>query len=157
MQTVPNGWPRISSSLVYDDARAAIQWLCKAFGFEVRLIAESSSGEIVHSELVYGEGVIMVAQSGQRPHFKSPRAAGGNTQSVMVYIDNVEEHLARAREQGAKVFEELRESDHGPEYWVDRSYGAVDPEGHHWWFVQRLKTHDTRWSEVRNKVVKHDR
>ena len=58
MQTSPNGWPRISASVVYDDARAAIQWLCKAFGFEVRLLVESSDGKLMHSELVYGDGVV---------------------------------------------------------------------------------------------------
>ena len=89
MQPLPNGWPRISSSIVYDDARKAIDWLCNAFGFEVRVLVESSSGELVHDELVLGEGVIMVAQSGKRPHFKSPSAAAaGNNQSLMVYLED---------------------------------------------------------------------
>lgn len=158
MQPAPNGWSRISSSVVYDDARAAIQWLCKAFGFEVRVIVESSDGKLMHSELVFGDGdsVVMVAQAGNRPHYTSPREAGGNTQSLMVFVDDVESHAANAVKHGARVFEEMRVSDYGKEYWSDRSYGAVDLEGHHWWFTQRLATHNTRWSEVRNKVDKSD-
>ena len=31
-------------------------------------------------------------------------------------------------------------TDYGENYWTDRSYGARDPEGHMWWFMQRLKT-----------------
>ena len=29
--------------------------------------------------------------------------------------------------------------DYGEGYWVERSYEARDLEGHHWWFVQRLR------------------
>ena len=37
MKPTPPGWPRISTALYYDDAAEAIDWLCKAFGFELRL------------------------------------------------------------------------------------------------------------------------
>jgi uncharacterized glyoxalase superfamily protein PhnB len=141
---------------VYDDARAAIEWLCKAFGFEVRLIVEGPDDKLVHSELVFGEGVVMVAQAGARPHYKSPRETGGNTQSLMVFVDDVEAHAANAARHGARIFDELRVTDYGKDYWSDRSYGAVDVEGHHWWFVQRLATHNPRWSETRNKVDKSE-
>ncbi len=40
MKPTPSGWPRLSSSVFYDDPRAAIDWLCRAFGFEVRLKVE---------------------------------------------------------------------------------------------------------------------
>lgn len=156
MHALPDGWPRISSSIVYDDPRAAIDWLCKAFGFEIRLLVETGDGKLAHTELVYGDGVIMVAAaSDARPHFRSPQKAGGNTQSLMVYVDDIDAHCARAVEHGAKLFQELKVSDYGDDYWSDRSYGAVDPEGHHWWFCQRIKTGDPNWSRVRNKVDRH--
>ncbi|HEU4612578.1 MAG TPA: hypothetical protein VFS15_10895, partial [Kofleriaceae bacterium] len=56
----PKDWPRISSSPVYAEAAKAIDWLCKAFGFEVRLKVEADNGKIAHSELVLGNGLIMV-------------------------------------------------------------------------------------------------
>ena len=146
MKNTPKGWPRISASIFYDDAAAAIDWLCKAFGFEVRLRVEGDNGRIEHSELVFGEGVIMVGQTGvdpQRPFkatLKSPRSLGGaNTQSVMVYVDEVEGHCARARAAGAGISVEPALHDYGADYWADRSYGAVDPEGHHWWFTERVR------------------
>ncbi len=37
MKPAPPGWTRISSSLYYDDAAKAIDWLCDAFGFTVRI------------------------------------------------------------------------------------------------------------------------
>lgn len=156
MNPTPEGWPRISAALYYDDPRGAIDWLCRAFGFEVRLLVETGTGAVAHSELVYGEGVIMVGTADRRPGDLSPRSAKGNTQSLMVYVDDVEAHLARAREAGAEITRELSVSDYGDEYWADRAYGVRDCEGHEWWFSQRLRTGDPSFSKVRNKVAKHD-
>jgi len=156
MKALPDGWPRISSALVYDDPRAAIDWLCRVFGFELRLLVETGDGHLAHSELVYGDGVIMVA--GIRPEFQmvSPKSAGGNTQNLMVHVDDVDAHCAKARAGGATISSEPKVSDYGPEYWTDRSYGAIDCGGHHWWFTQRIKTGDPEFSKVRNKIERHE-
>jgi len=156
MHALPDGWPRISSSLYYEDPKAAIDWLCRAFGFEVRLLVETGNGAVAHSELVYGEGLVMVGDAKARPFYRSPRTVGGNTQSMMVYVDDVDAHYARAREHGAQIFQEPKVSDYGDDYWTDRTYGAADPEGHHWWFVQRLRTGDPAWSKVRDKRETHE-
>jgi uncharacterized glyoxalase superfamily protein PhnB len=137
----PIGWPRISSSLFYEDAPAAIGWLERAFGLEPRLIVEGEGGVIIHSELTYGEGVVMVGSAGRSPWTRSPRSqAGANTQALFLYVDDVERHCARARAAGATIATEPRTSDYGEAYWSDRSYEAVDCEGHHWWFAERLVT-----------------
>ena len=151
MKKPPAGWPRISSALFYDDAARAIDWLCHAFGFEVRLKVEGEGGRIKHSELVFGEGVIMVASAGgksERPSplpCKSPRALGGaNTQSLCIYVDDADAHCKRARAAGAKIAEEPTTTDYGEEYWSDRGYRAEDLEGHHWFFVQRVRDQKPR-------------
>src|SRR6187399_3134530 len=133
MKDTPSGWPRVSSGLTYRDASAMIDWLCDAFGFEVRLKVEGEGGRIEHSELTYGDGLIMVGQEepegtarfGRRQI--SPLTAGGNTQCLMVYVDDVDAHCAHARAQGASVVSEPQVHDYGDEYWSDRSYGALDP------------------------------
>jgi len=43
------------------------------------------------------------------------------------------------RKAGARIIDEPALHDYGEEYWADRSYGAVDPEGHMWWFTQRVR------------------
>jgi uncharacterized glyoxalase superfamily protein PhnB len=151
MKALPDGWPRISSCLFYDDARAAIDWLCRAFDFELRLLVETGDGAVRHSELVYGDGVIMVAQAGASRGV-GPKAAGGNTQSLMVHVDDIDAHCKKAREHGATIVTEPKVSDYGDEYWTDRSYGATDCEGHTWWFTQRIKTGNPTWSKVRGKI-----
>jgi uncharacterized glyoxalase superfamily protein PhnB len=148
MKPTPPGWPRISSALFYQDPARAIDWLCRAFGFEVRIKVEGEGGTIVHSELELGpDGLIMVG--GERPpdhrpeatHRKSPRSLdGANTQCVMAFVDDVDAHYAHAREVGATIISEPKTTDYGEDYWTDRGYEVADLEGHHWWFVQRIST-----------------
>jgi uncharacterized glyoxalase superfamily protein PhnB len=135
----------MSQSVYYQDPAAAIDWLCRAFGFEIRLKVEGDAGEIVHSELTYGEGLIMVGgghgEEDWRALMKSPKDLGGaNTQSVCVFVDDVDAHCAHARSSGARIVREPTTSDYGDDYWSDRSYGALDHEGHLWWFMQRMRT-----------------
>ena len=145
MKATPDGWPRISAGIYYRDAAAMIDWLCEAYGFEIRLKVEGDGGRIVHSELTYGDGLVMVGEeaNGERRRFDvdvlSPRTAGGNTQNLMVYVDDVDAHCAKARAAGARIASEPALHDYGDDYWADRSYGAVDPEGHLWWFTQRIR------------------
>lgn len=153
MKPTPAGWPRISSAVFYDDAAGAIDWLCKVFGFEVRLKVEGEGGRIEHSELELGDGLIMVSEAGGKPDrpvplpCKSPRALGGaNTQALCVFVDDVDAHCERARAAGAKIVEEPTTHDYGDDYWSDRSYRAEDVEGHHWWFMQRVREPGARAS-----------
>jgi uncharacterized glyoxalase superfamily protein PhnB len=147
MNPTPAGWPRFSSAIVYQDAARAIDWLCDAFGFEIKLKVEGDEGRIEHCELIYGDGLLMVAQEDSRPGrawrplLKSPRSvAGANTQTLMFYVDDADSHCAQARARGAQIVEEPTVHDYGDAYWSDRSYGAIDPEGHVWWITQRLRS-----------------
>ncbi len=144
MKPTPPGWPRISQALYYEDAATAIEFLCTAFGFEVRLRIEGDDGRIEHSELVYGEGLVMVGDVKDKtekfPYRRAPRQIGGmNTQSLMVYVDDVEAHYEKARAAGAKIHAEMKTTDYGEDYWSDRGYECEDIGGHHWWFYERLR------------------
>ena len=147
----PAGWPRISCAVFYDEPARAIDWLCAAFGFEVRLKVEGQGGRIEHSELTFGEGLIMVGSAGGRSDrpgglpCKSPRALGGsNTQSLCIFVDDVDAHAERARRAGAIIREEPQTTDFGEEYWADRTYRAEDLEGHQWFFMQRVRERGQR-------------
>ena len=147
MKKTPEGWPRISSSLFYDDAGKAIDWLCRVFGFEVRLRVDGPNGRVEHSQLTFGDGLIMISTSKQGEGDKtwrnvtaSPQQVHGlNTQCLSVFVDDVDAHCTRTKAAGATVLSEPKTTDHGPEYWTDRSYLVRDLEGHQWWFIQRLR------------------
>ncbi len=146
MRELPDDRPRISSAVFYDDAHGAIDFLCRAFGFELRLKVEGEGGRVDYSELVFGEGLVSVHQTGERADGgepspdKSPRSVGGaNTQILAVIVDDADAHCERARAAGAKIVEPPRTTDYGDDYWTDRGYRAEDPEGHHWWFWHRIR------------------
>ena len=133
----------MSASAFYEDPKAAIDWLCRVLGFKVRIKVESETGHLQHCELTFEEAVVMVgAVGGKEPYqqrFRSPRTAGGVTQALAFYIDDVDAHHAHAVAAGAKIVRALETNDYGAEYWADRTYGVLDLEGHHWWFIQRMR------------------
>ncbi|HEY1131034.1 MAG TPA: VOC family protein [Roseateles sp.] len=146
MKPTPPGWPRLSSAVYCENAREAIAWYQRAFGFTVEIVVDAPDGSVMHSELRYGEAIVMVSEGGaaREARFgvtgRSPRLLGGaNTQALFLYVDDVDAHCGQARAAGAQVTYALTENDYGAEYWTDRTYGCVDPDGHMWWFSQRLR------------------
>jgi uncharacterized glyoxalase superfamily protein PhnB len=128
--------PAIIPALRYRDAVAAIDFLCAAFGFDRRVIYPDATDPslVVHAQLVLAGNMIMLS-SVQASDFarnaplKTVAEAGGNTQTLYVVIDEVDEHAARAGAAGADVFMPPEDQPYG-----GRAYTARDPEGHVWTF-----------------------
>jgi len=142
MKPTPENWPRISVTIFYEEPRAAIDWLCEAFGFSIRMVVDGPDGGVAHSELEYGSGLVMVSgirDPSQGLPSGSPKTHGVNTQVMAIFVDDADAHCEHARAKGAEIAMEPITSDYGEDYWADRTYRAVDPEGHHWWFMQRLR------------------
>jgi len=127
----PKGYPRVSPYLLYEDAAAAVDYLQRSFGFELRLSQIGAAGR-THNELVLGtDGLVMLGQAGEG--FSSPRTLAIFPSSMIhVYVDDVEALHARAKDKGADVTD-LERSPAG-----DRRFTATDPEGQLWVFAQRL-------------------
>ena len=121
--------PRITPYLLYENAAEAVSWLCRAFGFRERTANRDATGRVTHAELELGEdGLLLLGQPA--PPYKNPKHLGGKTQSLYVYVDDVDAHCAHARSNGATIIEEPTDAAYG-----DRRYGALDPEGHAWYFA----------------------
>jgi len=128
----PANMPRITPYLYYENVAAALSWLGKAFGFHERMRMPGPEGSIMHAEMELADGVIMMGRPG--PDYRNPKRVGGVTQSLYVYVDDVDKHFIRAREAGAKILAEPADQFYG-----DRRYGAEDLEGHHWYFAQHVR------------------
>jgi uncharacterized glyoxalase superfamily protein PhnB len=129
--TPPDGSQRIVPMLAYADAPAAIEFLCKAFGFEERFRMEQD-GQVGHAELGYQGNVVMLASAFSPMGFVSPQDLPGPHAQLFCYVDDIDAHFARARSAGATVATEPT-AQHG-----SRMYRAVDPEGHCWIFATNL-------------------
>jgi uncharacterized glyoxalase superfamily protein PhnB len=131
--------------LAYEDAAAAIDWLVKAFGFHEKLRYAEDDGTVTHAELATeGGGLIMLATP--TPDYVSPKRHRETCEQarkwsevpyvidgVLVEVDDVDAHFARAREAGAKILSDPEDVDAGI-----RHYRAEDLEGHRWMFSQEL-------------------
>jgi uncharacterized glyoxalase superfamily protein PhnB len=127
--------PSITPAISYLDPRAALDFLRNAFGFELDLLIEDENGNVAHSQMVYGDGKIMVGTEWSANH-KSPRSIGGLcTQTVHMHLtENIDTHCETARKAGAEIIAECE-----TQFYGDRTYRARDPEGHIWTFSQTVE------------------
>jgi uncharacterized glyoxalase superfamily protein PhnB len=114
--------------LRYTDARAAIRWLCSAYGFK-EVFSVPETGQLVrHARLSLGTNLIMLGSS-RDDGISSPQTLGAATQALYVFVADLDEHFERARLAGAEIANPPQETDFGA-----RQYHARDPEGHIWTF-----------------------
>jgi uncharacterized glyoxalase superfamily protein PhnB len=129
--------PTMYPSLIYDDAPAAIDWLCRAFGFERHLVVPGAPGTIAHAELRLGGDMIMLGSSNDALGRKSPKALGAATGGIYIVVDDVDAHAARAQAAGAVLLGPPKDEDYG-----GRLYSCRDIEGHQWSFGTYLPAED---------------
>jgi uncharacterized glyoxalase superfamily protein PhnB len=132
------GDPVFTSAVSYRDPKAALRWLEDAFGFEVTMAIDGppEAPEMCHYEMsCQGLGRIMIGAQWD-DWVSSPAGVGGkNTQTVHVQLpDGLDQHCERARAAGATIAAEPTDQFYG-----DRSYRAVDLEGHRWTFSTKVR------------------
>ena len=127
--------PPVVAYLCYEDAPAAIEFLCRALGLKEVFAVKRPDGTLMHAEVGYQSNVVAlgtpVDASGSPK--KSLRGLPDRPSSVMCSIDDIDAHFARARDAGAQIEQALEDQPYGA-----RTYTAVDPEGHVWHFTMPL-------------------
>ncbi len=122
------------SCFSYADPNTALAWLEKAFGFYPHAVHKDDTGAVVHAEMTFGAGMIMIGPDGKGDFSKRfmtmPDKAGGRcTQTVYVIVEDVDAHHAHAVAAGAEILIAPKDESYG-----GRNYAARDPEGHVWSF-----------------------
>lgn len=128
-------------SVFYRDPLAAMRWLEAAFGFETSLLVTDQAGHVGHAQMTYAGGVVDIGGEWSSPELlgpaslKSPASLGGvGTQFVRVRLaSGLDAHCERARAAGARITQEPQDQFYG-----DRTYRALDPEGHVWNFSEAV-------------------
>jgi uncharacterized glyoxalase superfamily protein PhnB len=118
--------------IVYQNVPEAIAWLKRAFGFSVRY----TYGDPVNgAQMFLNEEWIMVRQA--RAAQASPSNLGFGTQSLTIFVEDVEDQLSRAKMAGARIVEDLNETMYG-----ELQFGVKDLDGHHWLFSRHARDVD---------------
>lgn len=124
---------KIIPTFRYKNARAAIEWLCDALGFEKQLIVPGEGGSIAHAQLKFDNAMIMLGSENDNEYGKFVRTPndlnGMNTQAPYIIVEEIDKHYQRAIAGGAKIILELKDEDYG-----GRGYSCQDPEGYVWNF-----------------------
>jgi uncharacterized glyoxalase superfamily protein PhnB len=142
----------LTSALCYRDPKAALKFLEAAFGFELVMLIEDNEGNVAHSEMSFGESLVMIGSEWTSQH-KSPASIDGlNTQTVHIHLEgDIDAHCERARAAGAEILMEPADQFYG-----DRTYRCRDPEGHFWTVGAPVRTVSQEEAEAESglKVVK---
>lgn len=118
--------------LRYRDAPAAIDWLCRNFGFERHLVVPDEQGGIAHAQLSCGNGMLMLgslAESAYGRLMRQPDEVGGCTQSLYLVVEDADRVYVRVKAAGAEILIEIQDEDYG-----GRAFTCRDLEGHLWTF-----------------------
>jgi len=122
--------------VVYSDVTAAIAWLTHTFGFTEHY-RYGEPGAPNGAQMGLAKACIMLHRA--RPGSTTPAQSGFETQSLTVFVEDVDAHYRRSRVAGARIVEEPHETEYG-EY----QYAALDLDGHHWLFSRHARDADPR-------------
>jgi uncharacterized glyoxalase superfamily protein PhnB len=121
--------------LRYRDAPAAIAWLCSTFGFQQQLIVPGEHNTVIHAQLSFGNGMIMLGSAGRTDNeygklMTQPDDIGGaQTQTVYVVVADADAVYARVRAADAEIVIDIQDEAHG-----GRGFTCRDLERHVWSF-----------------------
>jgi uncharacterized glyoxalase superfamily protein PhnB len=121
--------------LRYRDAPAAITWLCNIFGFTQQLIVPGENNTILHAQLSFGNGMLMLGSAGRVDNeygkqIVQPDELGGvQTQSIYVVVPDADAVYARVRAAGMQIIMDIKDEEHG-----GRGFTCRDLEQHIWSF-----------------------
>lgn len=131
----------LTPTAFYRDPRAALDWLEKAFGFEIAVLLTDDAGRVGHAEMSFRGANIGIGGEWQGPQLggarmRSPASLeGAGSQFVWVEIEaGLDAHCQRARAAGARIAQDPEDQFYGA-----RTYRALDPEGHVWCFRQAVR------------------
>jgi len=117
------------SHIEYQHLPDAISWLTKAFGWEEQY---RYGDPVAGAQMMLGKACIMVRQA--EPDQKSPAQLGYGTQSLTIFVEDVDALFEKAKAAGAKV----REAPHATEY-GEYQCAFEDLDGHHWLFSRHAR------------------
>lgn len=132
VQPIPPGYPRVTPYLCMVDAKRAMAWYAEVFGAEEMMRLPGPNDTVMHGEVRIGDSVVMMGEQAPGYGAFGPGHYGGTPVSMVLYVEKVDEAVARAVAAGATLERPVMDQPFG-----DRMGTIVDPFGHRW----HLATH----------------
>jgi PhnB protein len=126
-KAIPDGYHTATPYLIVSGAAEAIEFYKHAFGATELFRMAGPDGRIGHAELKIGDSIIMLADEMREMGYRSPRALGGSSVSLLLYVEDVDTQFERAVKAGATTQRPVANQFYG-----DRSGTLEDPFGHVW-------------------------
>ena len=118
--------------VAYQNLPDAMEWLTKTFGFVEHYQYGEPNGAISGAQMHLGNAWIMVKAA--KPNTSSPAQLGYGTQSLTIFLEDVDAHYRKVKSTGARIVEQLHETEYG-----ELQYAVLDLDGHHWLFSQHAR------------------
>jgi PhnB protein len=145
VEPIPAEYPGVTPYLAVNDAAAAIEFYKSGFGATERMRLSAPDGKIGHAEVMIGNAIVMLADEDPGAAHISPKALGGSTVKLHMYVEDVDAFFEKAQAAGAKVL--LPPAD---QFYGDRSGRLEDPFGHVW--LVSTHTEDVSPEEMQKRM-----
>jgi len=145
---IPDDYPQITPYLCVNGAAEAIAFYGKVFGAKERMRIPAPNGKIGHAELQLGKSLIMLSDEYPDMNIVGPKAVGGTSVTISVYVEKVDDVFARAVKAGAKPLRPVEDQFYG-----DRSGQFEDPFGHRWSVATHIE--DVSADEMAKRAAKY--
>lgn len=127
VKPIPDDYPRLSPYLCIDGAAAAIDFYTAVLGATERMRMPGPDGKVGHAELEIGDGLVMLSDEYPDMGVRSPKALGGTSVTIHLYVEDADDVYAKALAAGAKALRPVE-----TQFYGDRSGQFEDPFGHRW-------------------------
>lgn len=144
---IPDTYRRVTPGLIVRGGSRALEFYSQVFGATERMRFAGPDGSIIHAEIQIGDSIVMVDDESPRQQTKAPPDQGidGSPFFLYIYVDDVDQAVARAVELGATLRRAPEDQFYG-----DRNAHIIDPFGHSWTIATHIE--DVEPQEMKRRM-----
>jgi PhnB protein len=138
---VPEGASVVIPRLFCREPDAELAFCTGTFGAVELTRRPGADGKTAHALVTIGPAMVMIESEWPGVANRAPATDGSSPVVLYVYVEDVDEAVARAEAAGARIL--MAAAD---QFWGDRTAWIMDPSGHVWTVATRIEepTEDER-------------
>jgi PhnB protein len=131
---IPKDYSAVTPSLAFKGTDAAITWYKNVFGAKEKARMEGPDGKILHAEIQINDSIVFLAEDDPKYKTKTPKATNGNSVKLYLYLEDVDNTIKKAVQNGATLVMPAEDMFYG-----DRVGCIDDPFGYTWVVATHIK------------------